>query len=642
MKNKKLFLDFETRSECDLKERGAHNYANHPSTEILCAAWAIDDGPVNVWRPDPMSFDAQEQPGFVKALVCGATLIAHNASFELAILERFFLPSAGSACEVIDTAALAASLALPRALSGACVAIGTTQMKSDAGAVLIALMSVVRKATKTDKSRWVWSPELQKQLEAYCMQDVEALRELYGKLAPYVTPEFLRTSAIDREINSLGFRIDATMAEAGARLSKLVRANADDECRAITGGIGVGQVAKLGEWCGLTDMTAEGVDAALKGGNLRPDIRRALELRQTGSKTSLGKYAAALESADADGVIRGALMINGGWTGRWSGRGFQPHNLPRGAIEVSPEIVNSIRSGRLAEVAEYGEPSEVLSSALRSLIIPREPGQLLIACDYASIELRVLLWLAGEVEALEVLRRGDDLYIDMAATIYGIAPGEVDKRQRGIGKSALLGLGYGMGAAKFAERCRAAGQLEAASMAAEIVDVYRSKYRRVVALWSRLEDALREAAGGAADVRCGRLLMSPHNVTREGGVVVQLPSGRSIYYHDVRASADGRLSVITTRGSARVKTEIWGRAVAENVCQSVANCLLRDAMARATEQMPLAEIVLHVHDELVVSALAGNSASVKRQLIEIMRTPPAWAAGLPLAAEAWVAERYKK
>lgn len=292
----------------------------------------------------------------------------------------------------------------------------------------------------------------------------------------------------------------------------------------------------------------------------------------------------------------------------------------------------------------------VLSHALRGAIVPT-PGKLLYVADYSSIEARVVMWLAGEQHALDLFRTGADIYLDMAGDIYGRVCTKADTRERGMGKIAILGLGYQMGWSKFQSQCADAGAVIDDEFAQQVVRAYRSKYAKIQQMWWDTE-----AAAIAAVLRGRNHHSAPHNHgayhvewTLDGRFLrCVLPSGRSLAYPDPRIEKRqtpwGESKNALTYMGVNSYTRKWTRQAAyggllvENITQAVARDIMAEAMVRCERDgryLP----VLTVHDELVCEGSPRGSVKVFERLVA---ASPAWADGLPIACEGWKGTRYHK
>lgn len=323
--------------------------------------------------------------------------------------------------------------------------------------------------------------------------------------------------------------------------------------------------------------------------------------------------------------------------------------------------------------SKYGSVMAALSHGLRGAIVAA-PGKQLYVADYASIEARVLLWLAGDTEALRVFERGEDIYCYMADDIYGYTTNKHDHvKERSIGKIAVLGLGYQMGAPKFVTTCALGGvempldsecvecgkdstkhhradhdfvdSMPDTITAVKVVNAYRTKFWRVKAMWQAqetaavmavLHDEYQEAN------RCGWFM-------EEGFLYCELPSGRRLAYPEPqveqRRTSWGALKDTLTFMGKDTYSHQWqrlttyGGMLTENIVQAVARDLMAEAMLRC-ERSKTYTPVLTVHDELIAEARIGTG-DVK-EFEALMATCPSWADGCPVEAEGWRGGRYHK
>jgi DNA polymerase len=294
----------------------------------------------------------------------------------------------------------------------------------------------------------------------------------------------------------------------------------------------------------------------------------------------------------------------------------------------------------------YGDAMEALSFALRG-IITASPGRKLYVADYAAIEARVVFWLADDQSALDIFRRGECIYCDMASTIYGrtvIKGVDIDERQ--LGKQAILGLGYGMGGPKFVDTCAKYNIHLELDFSKHVVDLYREKYWRVKKMWYDQEAAAMEAVRRPGNsIRCGKI------VWRVVGAFLycKLPSGRLLAYCDPiivkKPTPWGEMRDALTYMGVDPYTKKWrrqdtyGGMLVENITQAVARDLMAESMLAAHEGDTY-DPILSVHDELIAEADDGKG-DVK-EFEHLMATTPAWAEGCPVSAEGWSGYRYKK
>ena len=651
-----LHLDVETRSAVNLKRVGPSVYAEHPSTDLWCACWAIGDGAIQTWRPgDPPPTE------LVEHVAAGHPLVAHNAmSFERVIWRHVLAARYGWPEPTLEqwhcTGALAAAMALPRSLDEAARALGLPAQKDIAGHRLMLQMARPRLIEPDGSIVWWDVPDKVARLIAYCRQDVEVERALHRRLRSLSDAE-REVFLLDARINERGVAVDLELVEAAEALVAETQAQLDAEMRQLTGGVveAATQSARLLTWLRARGVEAESVDkpavAELLGTDLPDDVRRVLEVRAEAARSSTAKLKAFRARTCRDGRLRDNLLYHGAGTGRWSGKGVQLQNLPRPSIIADTEAaITAIRRARRPWWIDafYGPPMGVVSDCLRGMLIA-SPGMELIAADFAAIEARVLAWFAGQRDLIRLFATGGDAYRHMAAEIYGrsadaIAKGSVERQ---LGKQAVLGCGYGLGAPKFRTTCAKAGIQIDEALAERVVQTYRTTNDRIVALWRELEDAALRAVeqpGLTVPAAAGRVRFR----IKGDFLWLILPSGRPLAYAKPRIedveTPWGELRPQVTYLGVNSVTRAWERQSAyggkwtENVVQAVARDLLAAAMLRL-EQAGY-RIVLSVHDEIVAEVPAGVGSV--EEFEAIMCQLPDWAEGCPVAAEGWRGLRYRK
>jgi DNA polymerase len=641
-----LYIDYETRSRCDLRKHGAWNYSLDPSTQVLCMAHKIDDMPIGLWQPF-LGDNPYMMPAEVFHHVCNGGLIeAHNAFFEYVIWHHVLNWPAVPIERWRCSAALAASQGLPRSLAGAALGAGLAVEKDQEGHRLMLKMCKPRKPTKNDKREWFESREDLIRLGQYCEQDVAteyALSQKLGSLSDFEQ----RVWHLDMKINTRGVQCDVEACKGAVSMLSQLAQQGKREIEELTEGAvkSPGQVVKLCDWLQqqgveIADLRAATVKECLKGTVLPDKARRALEIRQANSKSSTKKYQAMIDRAAADGRIRSLLLYWGALTGRWAGAGIQIQNFPSGNLEHETVVglIEAIREEDLEYLKVFGEPNDVLSSCLRAMLIAK-PGHNLIDFDYASIEARILLWLADDQRALDIFRRKECIYKDMAATIYSVIPDKITKAQRKLGKVAVLGLGYGMGDEKFQMTCKKFGIDIDLPFASRIVAAYREKYPRVKQLWRDMNTIALRAVREGVPGRVGHL----HISMRDGNMIMLLPSGREIIYRKPFITLEPapwdelqiieRLNYISPRGPVGT----YGAKLIENGTQGAARDMLAYAMLEIDGEGH--DIVLSVHDEAAAEVAEGVTLEM---ILKILERKDEWAEGIPIDSEGWIGKRFRK
>jgi len=268
----------------------------------------------------------------------------------------------------------------------------------------------------------------------------------------------------------------------------------------------------------------------------------------------------------------------------------------------------------------------------KSIVAPE--GYVLIDCDSSQIEARVLAWLAGQDDLVQAFLNKEDVYIKMAARIYDIPESEVTAEQRFVGKTTILGAGYGMGAVRFAEQLKTFGTTMAPAEAKRVVQIYRESNWKIAQLWRTAQhmlvamsrgDNFTFGANGIVECKSSR-----------GTAGIKLPSGLWMKYADLQFEQGERgpeFSYMTRRG----RTRIYGGKVVENICQAIARCIMGEQMLAIARKH---KIALTVHDSVVCCVEISVEVEAREYIEACMNTTPAWADGLPIACESGTGKSY--
>lgn len=366
------------------------------------------------------------------------------------------------------------------------------------------------------------------------------------------------------------------------------------------------------------------------------DVSRALELKQSLSRTSIKKYQAFLDKTSDDGRLRGSMLYHGATTGRWASTGNNLQNISRPAIKHVDSCIEllKLRDYEALELV-FDDATEALVSCTRAMI-KAPAGKVLYVADYASIEARVLAWLAGQNDTLEVFRGHGKIYEHAASQIYRVPVEQVDKEQRFVGKTAVLSLGYQGGPNAFIRMGQAYGVDIDAALAQRVVSQWRGSNKAIVKFWYDIETAAIDAT------------LNPLSTLKVRGVkfrsdrqflFCQLPSGRLISYPYPKV-VDDQLHFM---GADRL-TRKWSEQTTYggDLVQSITQATARDLLAAAMLRLEAAgyAVVMSVHDEIVTEA-PEDFGSVA-EFCQLMCQLPEWAKGLPVSAEGYKAARYRK
>lgn len=637
-----LWLDFETRSHCDLKAHGAYNYAAHPTTEVLCLSYAFDDEPVQTWTPaTPLPTDILEWTGQIRA---------HNAAFERLIFWRVLgVPYALE--QFYCTAAQARANCAPGSLEDVGRFAGASMKKDHRGAHLIRRLCV---------PPYSEDPDLMHELILYCEQDVRAMRAFSQGMRP-LSDEELHDYHVNERINDRGVRVDVPLCHAAVRYADAETIEIQARIAELTEGtvtsvrspkMRAWVLERLGDEARALCVKGEkdSIDKSVRANLLAiddpeqvpPEVREVVQAADDLWASSVAKFQRLADLASDDSRVRGAFVFAGGSaTGRASSYGAQVHNFPRKASKHAEQVRADMVAGAAIVPTHGARVTDVLRSMLRPAMLPA-PGRVFVAADWSAIEGRVNPWLAASATGdakLEIFRERLDPYKVNAGALFNVGYAEVTDEQRQIGKVQELALGFGGGVGAFAAMGRGYGVHLPEPVARRAVDTWRRVNPWAPAFWGALEAAFtgamrhpeREFSAG----RTTYLYDRTH-------LWYILPSGRVLCYPYARFDKNGSVSYAKAAWTPEADAKEWPRArlwrglACENVTQATAHDLLRHALRL------LPDAVLHVHDEIVLEVPEGDAEDAAARLSAAMCEPPDWAAGLPLTAEVKILKRYEK
>jgi DNA polymerase len=540
----------------------------------------------------------------------------------------------------------------------------------------------------------------------YCRRDVEAERQIHTKLGESFPLEgwALESFQLDLAMNDQGIPVNRPALEHASKLMEEYLAMQVPKFREQVATDGfltlpittirkeIKQVAALDGfnptqrelfmvWLanrGFTgiDLTADTVTEWLADpGDLSERGQAALHTYSLISSAAVKKIPAMLATACDDGFMRGLYTVFGAErTHRWTGRGPQPTNFARPRIKFTELAYDMICRGcSLDEIEDIcGDFFDVLVSVIRHFIQPHE-GNCLQA-DYSSIEARVAPWLVGEQATLDLFERGEPVYEIMAQKIFGGKVEDITPDQRFIGKQAVLGCTYNMGAPKFRGTCEGYGFSPSPEMVEEfksrtphqgvlptegewIDEAYDDLAQRAVTAW-RTANPITTASWKLLDTAAKNAIRTPKSVHKVGklrvtygtiggfkALLIKLPSGHKLVYPRACIKPDGKFGpeiefygVVPNTGGQWGKCRTHGGKLFENCSQAAAGDVMRHGMKCAEEAGY--EAFMLVHDEILT--LQADFSQTHEELCDLLCVKADWMKGLPLAAEGGTLPFYKK
>ena len=656
-----LSIDLETYSSVPIGKAGAQKYIASPDFEILLFAYSLDGSPVvcvdfaqGEMLPQEIA-NALTSPDYIKH--------AYNAPFEWGCLSKYIgrqLPPEQWRCTMFH--GLYAGYTAGLEATGRALGLAEDKRKLNTGKALIRYFCVPCAPSKANGMRTRnyphHNPERWQLFKEYCCQDVVTEMEIERRLSAIPVPDFVQKEwETDLIINSRGVAVDMEMVEGALELGATVRNSLMTEAMEISGLNNPNSVKQLAAW--LEEETGEEVAALRKDTVAKmlarddnsPQVQRMLEIRQELGKTSTKKYDAIEVAVCPDGRVRGLLQFYGAnRTGRWAGRLVQVQNLPRTytePLELARELVKGRNLNALKAI--YGSIPDTLSQLIRTAFIA-PPGHILIDADFSAIEARVISWLAGEEWRLEVFRTHGKIYEASASQMFGvplelIKKGNPEYALRQKGKVAELALGYQGSTGALINM----GALDMGIPEEDLPDIvtrWREANRRIRDLWYKMDAAAVQiiTQGGAVGVNNVVIAREFNYEQGTDCMTITLPSGRKLYYIEPQIGQNqwGNPSISymgmdqTTKKWKRIET--YGGKLVENCVQAIA----RDCLAQAIEHLEAAglPVIFHIHDEVVIDC--NPDAATLEDVVKIIAQPIPWAPDLPLGADGWVGQFFKK
>lgn len=596
----KIYLDFETYYDVQLSltKMSTVQYVNHPDFKVWGVGIKVEDGPTE-W------YNEEETPEILSQIEWGDTaVVCHNTLFDAYILTQYY---GYKPAFYYDTAAMSRGLYpnMSASLANAC----KREFPND---------ETKRKGEELVNAKGIrdLDPELDAQIGGYCIQDVDLTYELFKSYSAtypdkelqiidltvrmFVEPKLM----LDRGLlttykDDIATRTEQAIQDSGVTREILA---SQVKFKEHLESLGITVPTKKSPTTGKQIPAFGKNDSAyIQMCNMYPEHKNIWDAREmVKSRIEETRAQRFIDSTNPDGTFSVPLRYYAAHTGRFGGSDkINLQNLPRG------------------------------SQLRRAIMAP--PGQRLYIADLSNIEARMLAWLAKEHDLVQAFATGRDVYCEFASQIYGRTITKADKLERYVGKTAILGLGYGMGADKFQMTLKTGSpSVEVTDATAQaIVMQYRSMYPNIPKLWSGMKDSLFQML----NPRSVGMMYGPLTIRSKA---LGLPNGMALNYPNLYFSA-GQFMYSTERETIRTH----GPRVTENVVQALARLVITDQMLEV-QNLPEVDIVLQVHDEIIAIGSEYNADATMDKIIEIMRTAPEWCGDLPLDAEGGVSQIYDK
>jgi len=599
-----ITVDFETfySREIGFAKQTTEEYIRDPQFHVVGVSVQVDDG-----EPEWFSGTMVQTAEYLKQFDWANSLaLAHNAIFDGAILSwHFNIKPKGW----LDT------LSMGRALHGTNVG-GSLK-------VLAQYYGIGEKGTEVENAlglrRIDFPPEQLARYGEYCMNDVTLTWELFGNMSkdfPRVelrlidlTIRMFTEPSLALDLQVLGDHLDSVKDLKAMALGAYEKEDmmSNQKFAIMLQAAGATPPMKISLTTGKETYAFSKTDEEFKEllEHDSPAVQ-ALVAARLGTKSTIEETRTERFIGIAKrGLMPVPLRYYAAHTGRWGGDDkLNLQNIPR-------------------------------NSPLKHAIFA-PTGYVMIDSDSSQIEARTLAWLAEQNDLVEAFDRGEDVYKIMASAIYGKSTNEITKDERFVGKTTILGCGYGMGAAKFQAQLKNFNVAIELDEAKRIIDTYRATYPKITALWKKaglaLEAILRNSAMGLG--RDGVLKI-------DGNSGVLLPNGLYLRYPNLRIlqSEEGKAEMVydTKRGKATIPNRIYGGKVIENVCQALARIVIGEQMLLIAKKY---KVVMTVHDAIACIAPKAEAKTAQEYVEMCMRVRPKWALDLPLNCESGYGQSY--
>ena len=602
-----ITIDFETfySQDFSLSKMTTEAYVRDPRFEVIGVSVKVNNG-----RTEWASGTHEQLKNYFSGFAWEDSMVlAHNTMFDGAILSWLF---------DIHPRVWADTLCISRAVHG--VEVGGS-LKALAERYQIGVKGTEVLDAKGKRRVDFTDEELDKYGD-YCINDVELTYKLFGIMGKKFPRQELRVidltlrmfiePMLDLDLGLLEQHLEDTkdikdklLLDAGVDKKDLM---SNPKFAELLRGVGVIPPMKTSPTTGKETYAFAKSDEAFKALLEHEDVRvQALVNARLGNKSTLEETRTQrFIDISKRGLLPVPVRYYAAHTGRWGGADkINLQNLP-----------------------SRGPNGKKLK---KSMIAP--DGYVLIDCDSSQIEARVLAWLAGQGYLTEAFRVGDDVYKKMAMSIYGVNREEdVTKDQRFVGKTTILGAGYGMGAVRFKEQLQSFGFDMDLDEARRVISVYREANFKITTLWRDAGYMLENMARGDS-VQFGLDGVVAVDATKKA---IMLPSGLFMRYDEL-AGEQGERGVEYTYKVRRGRNRIYGGKVIENVCQAVARCIIGEQMLKIAKRY---RVVLTVHDSIVCCVPEEEVVEAQEYIESCMRWTPHWAAGMPVNCESGIGKSY--
>jgi DNA polymerase I-like protein with 3'-5' exonuclease and polymerase domains len=604
-----ITIDFETYydKEFSLSKMTTESYIRDPQFEVIGVGIKVNNEPTE-WA----SGTHEQIKTYLHTFNWEESMVlCHNTLFDGAILSWRF---------AVRPRIYTDTLCIARALHGVEVggSLKSLTERYNIGAKGTEVLSAI------GKRRADFTPEELDRYGDYCVNDVELTYKLFSifmqkefpkqelkiidlTLRMFIDPILeLDTGLLESHLEDIKYRKDKLLIDAGVTDKKELMSNS--KFAEVLKSLGVIPPMKTSLTTGKETLAFAKTDEAFKALLEHDDDQvQALVAARLGTKSTLEETRTQrFIDISKRGLLPVPVRYYAAHTGRWGG----------------DDKIN------LQNLPSRGPNGKKLK---RSIITPE--GYTMIDCDSAQIEARVLAWFAGQDNLTEAFRNKEDVYVKMASTIYNVPEDEVTKDQRFVGKTTILGAGYGMGAVKFQAQLQSFGFDMDLHEARRVISIYREANWKISQVWREAQNMVHYLANGYT------LQFGLEGVLEVYGYekAIRLPSGLLLRYDDLKAEYDEEGKLEYTYKTRRGRTRIYGGKVIENVCQALARCIIGEQMLQIAKRH---RVVLTVHDSVVCCVPDAEVAEAQAYIEECMSWTPDWAAGLPINCESGTGKSY--